>query len=228
MDDRNEVMQKTKLWGMAAIVCFSTYWGWRSLAQTTDPPAEPIQHSLTAPEKPATFVSRDGIKITPLEAQKDDLAQILGMEMWKFNLVLPEPGMSLNCKLELRQKGKPAKTITSVGLSADASERELLVALYTSNGPFERAPKLKYYLRWGGMYARDMVDNPLRGLGDGSPCCSPGGTSILPTAQIQKDGSLVLMAFTRSGDFLDKSGNFPYPDNSLLTLTITAAKSTTG
>lgn len=156
-----------------------------------------------------SFVTKDGLKITPLEVHKDDVAKVIGVEMWKFKVEFPKTSGMLQFKMELRQPGKSPKSITGFGVGPGPQGLgEVLVALYPLNGPFTDAQKIRTYFGWSGGSTANVIDNPLKGL---------GGNSYGPPQSLNKDGSMELMAFS-------KNGRFPHPANSLVVLTLKTSK----
>ncbi|RYF39792.1 MAG: hypothetical protein EOO38_22780, partial [Cytophagaceae bacterium] len=65
-----------------------------------------VSDAPTATTPPASYSDAQGLKITPLEAEPNDLADILGVKMWHFKVEVPKPGLRLHYTLEVRQQGE--------------------------------------------------------------------------------------------------------------------------
>jgi hypothetical protein len=156
-----------------------------------------------------TYVNSDGLQITPLDVEHDEIADILDIERWRFHIVTPSPQSRIKYAVEVRRKGEPSREIQSGAMwGADGSDKEMVVALYPLGEPFKTAEKVKIYLRIGASRVAGVRENPLKGL---------GGMSRGSKAQRQNDESFLL------GE-RSQSGHYPDPNNTLLVLTLNVAE----
>jgi hypothetical protein len=162
----------------------------------------------TPPANP-TYHMSDGLQITPLDVDRNEIADILSIQMWQFHVVCPSPETAIHYVLELRKKGQPLKEIlNSTTWVMDIADCQMVAALYPLDGDIHTADKLKTRIRIGGAAGSTIGDNPMKGL---------GGLSRDPTAKRQDDESFLLGEFSQGG-------TVPNPDNVRLFLTIKAAK----
>lgn len=185
----------------------------------TPPTANQAKLMQASPSNSATFVSPDGIEITSLESQPNDMAEILGVSIWRLRVMPPKKGLDLNYTLELRRKGKAPEPLTSLTITPRSQEEagssdtaETLVALLpTTLSSGSASSDLKFYVRGGGSGAAGLASNPLKNLRNFN-------TSYSSLAELQKDGSLLLMHYTQGGGVVK-------PDRGSIVLTIKVAKS---
>jgi len=121
-----------------------------------------------------------------LGAGHNEIAEILGMQMWRFHVVCNAPGALILHTISLRQNGQWVKEISG-GLSrwpGDGGDTQMIVALYPLDGDLNTSDKLKTYVRIGGTKFSAIRDNPLHGR---------HGTATLSVARRQDDGSFLLI-----------------------------------
>lgn len=142
-----------------------------------------------------TFESLDGLKITPLDVQPDEIAEILDIERWKFYVVLPEPDLKIAYKLELRQPGKAPVILAKDEATADTTDEEVLVALYSMDTSLSRDDEIKYYLKTANGKSHFIIPNPFKDFAVGQES---------RPATVQPDGSFLLtrffVGFPKSGE----------------------------
>jgi hypothetical protein len=164
------------------------------------PMAQPTETPLGVP-----YRSPEGLEITSPDVQQDDVAQILGIERWKFLVKPPEPDTQLRFQLELRRPGEEPQVLDSLVVqSASNSETESLVGVYPIQESIFRADKIKLFISGGGGSTSSVITNPFRAYTFSSPS--------LP-AELQEDGTFKLMAFSTEG-------HIPSAENSALVFSI--------
>lgn len=151
------------------------------------------------------YVSPEGLEITPVEVQRDDVAQVLSIERWKFQVKPPETGVRLRFQLELRRPGEEPQVLGTLIVQSDGnSETESLVGMYPIHESLFRADEVKLFISGGGGSTSSLIDNPFQAYTFSSPS--------LP-AELQEDGTFKLMAFSTEG-------HIPSAEDSVLVFSI--------
>jgi hypothetical protein len=154
------------------------------------------------------YRSPEGLEITPLDVQRDDVANVLGVERWKFQVKPPEPDVELRFQLELRRPGQEPEVLDSLIVQMDSnSETESLVGVYPIRESIFEADEVKLFISGGGGSTSSLIDNPFREYNFSS--------SSVP-AELQADGTFKLMAF-------DDEGHIPSPETSVLVFKVEIA-----
>jgi len=121
-----------------------------------------------------TYQMSDGLHITPLDVERNEIADILGIQMWQFHVACPSPETAIHYTLELRKQGQPRKEICNgTTWVMDTADCQMAVALYPLDGEIHTADKLKTRIRIGGAATSSIRDNPMKGLGGSQK--PPGG-----------------------------------------------------
>lgn len=168
-----------------------------------------------------TFETTEGVAITPTQVEQDPVAEILGIQMWTFDVVLPDSvsldpdGTLVAYQLELRQPGQTSEVLTSFSATSSDQNFELLVGLHPLGNTLAQAETLQYYLRAGGTSSFEAIANPFKQL---SSTGSVAWSKRQPTEMEATDNEIVLME-------IGSAGRFPDPQNSLVVLTIKVEES---
>jgi hypothetical protein len=156
-----------------------------------------------------TAEAGSGLQITPLGTGFNEMADILGVQMWRFHIVCNAPHAQVLHSIALRKEGQRAKEI-ACGITQwfrDDTDRQMVVALVPLDGDLHTSERLKTYVRVGGATFSQIGDNPLRGR---------RGVTKLALATRQPDGGfLLLQSSADAGD--------PRENNAELILTIRLA-----
>ncbi len=193
-------MRQAILWSVALLVIFTS----TSCRQRSSPPPK------AATALAQTYQTRDGLQITPVEAEQNELAAVLGVQWWRFHITPSAPDRSIRCGIELRKKGESPREIASSNMwAANIKESPLVVALCPVEGEIGTANRLKTYMRIAGATTSHVMENPLKGF---------SGHSGTPVPPMQADESFTLME-------LSHGGSFPDPNTTLLVLTIHVGES---
>jgi len=151
----------------------------------------------------------DGLQITPLEVERDEIGEILGIQRWRFRVVALSDQDRIQHTIELREPGKPNMQVNyGVTWTMGGRDREMVVAFYPIAGELRTAEKVKTYIRIGGSSSSRIWDNYFKEL---------GGSSRSPLATKLDDESLLLMEFSQTG-------NHPDPNGTKLVLTLKIAE----
>ena len=165
------------------------------------------------PRPDYAVTTRDGITITPVDLAPDDLREMSGAKLWRFDYKFKEPGkkVSLNSNLELRRPGKETLVVGLMSLGAIQDGEFVFGLMPTNNGDIFATDKLNVYSRLtfdsrDGGRMMQTIDNPLKSLKWWTRKEEGFGS-------IHEDGSIKLMSF-------DSSSNIePYQDQLVLVIT---------
>lgn len=128
-------------------------------------------YAYTRAHAAPTYRLANGIEVTPIEVQPDDMAQLLGVKIWKFDVYLPHPEKGESLVLNLYQHGKCVKALAGGGFgpSRDPSHHSLVtVAVAPIGADFSKANQAKWMIRQNGGAASGVFVNPFQnsqGLG---------------------------------------------------------------
>jgi len=120
---------------------------------------------------------------TPLTAV--ELAQMLGVEVWKIGVAVPAEATHVEVTLSLKEKGLKARGF-GTGISGPIekdTKRELTIAIIPLNGTLNDAEKVRVVISGFGVHAAGTDDNPFKKLGIGRT----------ETPEDNKDGSFNLI-----------------------------------
>ncbi len=157
------------------------------------------------------YTDADGLKITALEREANDVAEVMGVSIWKFRLQAPKPGLRLRYALQLRQNGEVVESLgggetgpldeTNMTPDIDYKNVEAMAGLY-KDGDLWRC-----YNRCAGGASRGVIDE-LKGF-------NLQGVHLTP--QLQKDNSFSLAEF-------GKGNNTPADGRLILSMTFGIVK----
>ncbi len=158
------------------------------------PPASAPRTTKTTETSPVTASKSTAgaeLQVTPLGAGYNEIAEILGMQMWRFHIVCDSPGALIFHTITLRKNGQWVKDISG-GLSrwSDGGDKQMIVALYPLDGDLNTSDKIKTYVRIGGTKSSSIGDNPMKGR---------HAITTLSVANRQHDGSFLLMQSSGTG-----------------------------
>ncbi|RYX80531.1 hypothetical protein EON83_28115 [bacterium] len=166
--------------------------------------------SSCAVSQPTTYLPND-LKVTPVATEPNDMADILELKTWRLNVTSVKVGQTLDCDLELREKGKPAQSVGGIVISpiGTNSQPEILIGLHPLGDCWNNSGQMKTFVRASGVSVNSICTgvntNPFKhySLASGLP---------VPLA----DGSFLLMAGNK-----DKSAQWPSDKQNDLTLVCT-------
>jgi hypothetical protein len=148
-----------------------------------------------------TYRSQDGFTIKPLKVEPNEVADILEIKIWKFNVTIINPELKYRFLLELDQEGRaPQEIFNSSGGNILNKDKEVMIALYPLLDSMGQYDKLKILFGVNGGSVSFVVEDPAKNYSSSSPKTSP---------KLQSDGSFILMSYSNTG-------KFPDPTNSLL------------
>jgi hypothetical protein len=191
-------MRQAILWSVALLIVLTS----ASCRQRSSAPK-----AATAPAE--TYQTRDGLQITPVEVEQNELAAVLGVKWWRFHIIPSSPDRSIRYGFELRKQGESPREIAGGSMwAAHVEQGQMVVALCPIEGEISTADRLKTYVRIAGASGSKIMENPLKGFSN---------TSISPTPTMQTDESFTLLECSRSG-------RVPDPNGAALVLTIRAGE----
>jgi hypothetical protein len=187
-DSWEQTVRQIILWGVAfAVLC-------SAISCRRRPPVSAPGTTETAKSRPTTAASISpgaNLQVTALGAGYNEIAEVLGMQMWRFHIACDAPGVHLFHTISLRKSGQLVKEISGgLGRWSDAGDKQMIVALYPLEGDLNTRDKLKTYVRIGDTRFSAIRDNPLKGR---------HGTTTLSVARRQDDGSFLLMQSSGGG-----------------------------
>jgi hypothetical protein len=111
------------------------------------------------------------VAIHPGSISADDLAELLGAYVWKFDVSLPKDARQVNVSLQNAGKGQaPTQFGASATFAASPdSPQKILVAIIPINGTIDEAAQVRVTLLAFGNVCSSTVDNPLKSMGIDKP-----------------------------------------------------------
>lgn len=140
-----------------------------------------------------------------IKAEPDDIAQILGISRWKFNLQRDsEQEVGLHAKLSISSPDQPAEVLDELRISTTDMNVDGMVAIYPMGESLFNADEVRIYMQIDGGITSSVIENPFNEFSS-SYTANP--------ADILENQDLRLMAFSDTDPM-------PSPDNTVLTLDI--------
>lgn len=154
-----------------------------------------------------TEVQIGELNIRTQETEPDEIANILGIQLWKFEVDLPveEVETGLQAELVLRDPQTGIQTIEELRVITTESDLGTLVAIYPIAESLFNAEQVRIYMESGSGSTSSVIANPFREF-SASYTANP--------VDVLEDGSFLLMAFS-------DTGSMPAPDNTTLELRLT-------
>lgn len=174
----------------------------------------PVPPGLVPPTLPvAETPSAAGVvAVTPRDSTRlsaDELAQILQIARWKFDVEMPVGEMT-HYQLEFHKPGEGPLLLSSFAMQASGqSEDELLVAVYPIDGSMLGARELRVFIGVGGSSTSAVIENPAAAYTFVSP--------LTPARTLEVEGEgqrFTLMEFAATGRPI------PSPENARLVLAV--------
>lgn len=156
------------------------------------------------PVSTPTEVQIGELTIKPQEVESDDIARILGIQRWKFEVGIPveEDETGVQMELVLRDPQTGESTINELRVITRESEQDALVAIYPIADSLFQAEHVRIFLESGSGSTSNVIENPFRDF-NASYTANP--------VDLLEGGAFLLMAF---GD----TGSMPAADNTTLVL----------
>ena len=109
----------------------------------------------------------NGVRVTPVEVQPDDVAQLLDAKIWKFNVIVPDPNNFHRYSLLLYKHGKFVKSLAGCSIgpmkkSDNDPQVRLTLGMVSLDDDFGKSQRIKYILRSEGTGTSGTFDNPLK------------------------------------------------------------------
>lgn len=125
-------------------------------------------YAYTRAHAAPTYRLGNGIEVTPLTVPTDDVADVLGIKAYKFDVVLPDRAEGLQLTINSCRPGTIVRSVGGVGfrpMHGDKSKvpMHLTLILAPDDQDFSRGSKVKYLLKSSGGFASGKFSNPLLG-----------------------------------------------------------------
>ena len=109
----------------------------------------------------------NGIEVTPIEVPPDDVAKVLGIKIWKFDVFLPDDRQGLQLTLNLCHGGKIIRSVGGSGFIPMKGQRQnhylITLGLAPDDGDFSRGKRIKYFVEGQSGATSGSFTNPLQG-----------------------------------------------------------------
>lgn len=104
------------------------------------------------------------LTVTPQEGEVSDVAQVLGVEMWYFQVNPPAQSVSgIHYQMELQHPQQESEILSSFTTwAANDSNKQALVAIYPIGDSIFLADQVKLYMRSAGGETSQVIANPFR------------------------------------------------------------------
>jgi len=101
----------------------------------------------------------------------DELAELLGVYVWKFDASVPTGAKRVVVSLQSTSKGQAPSQfgVSASGPLSDESGHQILIAIVPIGGNISEAPQVRITVSAFGTLASSTADNPLRSLNIGKP-----------------------------------------------------------
>ena len=110
------------------------------------------------------YTLANGVEVTPIEVQPDDVGKLLETKIWKFDVVWPRHQGHFRAGISLYQDGKFAKALVGglgMGSRIDSQPSQITVGLVPMGGTIFEAKQLRYSLSTGGSTSEvGTIPNP--------------------------------------------------------------------
>jgi hypothetical protein len=147
----------------------------------------------------------NGFSVELIKTEPDDIAQILGINRWKFGLQRDsEQEVGLHAKLSITSPDQPAEVIDELRIFTTEMKVDGMVAIYPMGESLFNADEVRIYMQLGGGSTSRVIANPFKEFSS-SYNANP--------ADLLENQDLRLMAFSDTDPM-------PSPDNTVLILNI--------
>jgi hypothetical protein len=119
----------------------------------------------------ANRADNGAIAIQDAHISADELAELLGVYVWKFEASVPTGAKQVVVSLQSTSKGQAPSQLGSgaSGPINDEFGHQILIAIVPIGENISEAPKVRITISAFGTLASTTVDNPLKSLGIGKP-----------------------------------------------------------
>jgi hypothetical protein len=138
--------------------------------------------------------------------EPDDVAQILGINRWKFTLKRDsDEELGLEAILAINSPDKPTEIIDEIRVFTTETDVEGMVGIYPLGGSLANAAEIRIYMQAGAGSTSSVIPNPFKEF---------SSWYTANPADVLEDDVLRLMAFSDNEPM-------PGPENTVLTLQLT-------
>ena len=150
----------------------------------------------------AAFHLANGVEVTPLEVKPDDVATLLDVKEWKFDVVLPDRTKGYFYRLYLSRYGRVAAQLGGVGFGPapdghNPPNAQVVVGMVPLGDIFNKASQVRYSIRKYDGNVSGTFANPFS-----------SGLSYTETPEVaSSDNMIYLMSGSKNGILGGASGN---------------------
>lgn len=131
--------------------------------------------------------SIDGWTVVPVESTESELAQILSVNSWKFDLKREAEGRTgIKLTLQVVDPQGQSRTLNDIRIVSDRAELDSLVAIYPIDESIHRADQIRIFMKSGSGSNSIVMANPFLDFSDSFTADAPDPLG---------DGTYRLMAF---------------------------------
>lgn len=140
------------------------------------------------------YRSPQGLEVQSLKdeykaEEANEVAKILDIHRWKFNLTPPDSQTNLNYQLELQNPQGETKVLSSLSMTTgETGPVDGILAFYPLEGSIFNSEKLKVFIESGGGSMSQVLENPFQGF---------SGFGPENPAKLDQDGRFLLARFSQ-------------------------------
>ncbi len=147
----------------------------------------------------------DDFSVELMKTEPDDVAQILGIHLWKFTLQRDaDQEIGLEAVLSINSPDEPENVIDKLRIFTNERQVDGMVAIYPLGESLLNAEEVRVYLQLGSGSISSVIPNPFKGFSS-SYTANP--------ADVLENKNLRLMAFSDGGPM-------PSQDNTFLSFSV--------
>ncbi len=122
-------------------------------------------YAYTRAHAPTVYLFANGVEVTSVDVQPDDLQTLLEAKIWKFNISLPDQNKMYNYSLCLCHHGKIIKQLGGFGEGFSPNKQKnahahLMIGMAPIDNTFGRAAQIRYSLHLNGGGEMGTFPNP--------------------------------------------------------------------
>ena len=160
---------------------------------------QPVQQPISPPPIVVQTSWMKNARITAVSVNETDESKLLGLYMWRFDIVAPKPKHQINFVVEAQEMGIPPRTLVSLPMDTGSGwPLNKKLSVFVGQSPLYDGQvlgaKANYQLRFdsfqsktleqiGGSSTSSVANNPLSGIAStgssGSPNQRPDGSFVL-------------------------------------------------
>ena len=142
---------------------------------------------------------KNGLTVEILPVGSNDVADVLGMNRWKFHITMPPHANCLQTTLGVRRTDKPLPSEGWTVMPVEENEFDVSVVLHTEHGKWQDDPQVNGWFKYGNLSMQTQTKNPFRrqksevfsGIGTSNPMEMEDDTFVFMSSMVEqpnKDG----------------------------------------